>query len=400
MRRIFKKRKYLLVGVLIGLLGALLAGFYFLPNQVLTQSHPSDPAEEIYQKCSPQGKRKTSCYDNSLAELTKNQPMEEVFSVARTIQKRDFDYAYCHVLGHKVASEEVKKNSDNWKQVIQRCPPGQCANGCIHGAFQEKLNAENLTDEQIEALKPELITVCQPSESWKPSYMDQTACFHALGHMFMYMTTAKMQKSLDLCDQMMIDNTDPELDRYCYEGSFMQVFQSIEPEDKALTQAIRPRNKEEVVTFCNQFSGTIQATCWSQSWPLFIKDLVGNPASITDFCSHVDSQNKLRCYGPIFNIISVQQNFNPAKLIDYCQKVPAELRQMCHNRVAGRMIDVDNSLIEKAAQFCQQIDPAYQSGCFEEILRMFLIGESPAQNVKDLICPLFPSHLTQRCQDS
>lgn len=372
----------------------LYTGFY------LWQINPASLtlADKIYNRCYPEGKKKTTCYDNALSDLTKTMSMTNVFKVTAQVQKKDKDYAYCHVVGHKIASEEVKKDPARWQEVVQQCPNDQCANGCIHGAFQERFKAEHLSNSQVDLIKSELTSVCIPTDLWQPSYISRTACYHALGHMFMYMTSADTNRSLSLCREILKDDPQQDLVRYCYEGAFMQVYQSLGPEDDALVKLIKPRNQAQSAAFCNRYTDNIaRVSCWNQSWPLFFKDISQNPDNLVRFCSNIDLKDRFLCYGPLISIITVQFKFNNPKINNYCLRLPHDIQGLCFNTASQRMVEVDSTLISKAINLCALAPMENASGCYKGIFKMFQIGNYFPGDQRQKVCKLFPEQYLQEC---
>ena len=107
-------------------------------------------ANVVLGECATESYR-PACYDKKIPLLMDQESitMEEAFRVTALIQKQDSEYWYCHVLGHNLASKEAAKDPAMWAKVIPRCPAGQCSNGCLHGAFQERYRDEVLSDEKI-----------------------------------------------------------------------------------------------------------------------------------------------------------------------------------------------------------------------------------------------------------
>jgi hypothetical protein len=196
--------------------------------------------------------------------------MEDAFQVTGLVQQEDPTYQYCHVLGHELAAREVKKNPDGWKDVVSRCPSGMCSNGCIHGGFQERFRAESFTDQQITSIKPDLKVICEDRASWHPTGLEQASCYHALGHLTMYLTSGEVGRSLPLCDELSLKSSVRDYRQLCYDGVFMQIFQPLEPEDFALVHGKQPI-KETFGAYCDNYSGTQRGSCISEGWPLFLR---------------------------------------------------------------------------------------------------------------------------------
>lgn len=323
----------------------------------------SDAADTIIKTCAT-SEYKPACYDKEIPKLMKKMTMEEVFGVTKRIQSQDSTYAFCHVLGHALSAAETKKDPSMWQEVITRCPSGVCSNGCVHGAFQERFRTDVLTSAQIQEIKPDLSSVCEPRGSWSPTGMEQATCYHALGHLLMYITGADIGKSTILCDELAgkKETSSHDFHRICYDGAYMQIFQPLEPEDIALIQG-REQTRQTVNTFCSQFIGERQASCVGESWPLYLDDLVRNPSFVETFCGPLRGEFKERCYNGLFYILVVQFQFNLDRIKDYCSELRDDLAGRCFANTASRLIETDWSNIEKAVAWCGE-----QKVCLDELV--------------------------------
>jgi hypothetical protein len=339
-------------------------------------------AEDILANCSSVTRRQ-SCYDVEIPKLLGRISMEGAFGVTRLIQEKDSGYFYCHVLGHNISAKETSKDPDKWKDVVARCPSNLCSNGCIHGAFQERFRAEALPDAAIEELKPELLGVCEKRPGWNPTNMERATCYHALGHLTMYMTDANIHKSTTLCEEITQDAGSQRFTPICFDGAFMQIFQPLEPEDFALVEGKQP-SKEELNFFCNQFTKEERGSCWNEGWPLFFEE-VKTPSGLVKFCSTLQdnpSQEK-RCYDALFYVLTAQFKLDPERVKNFCGGLLHEKRAQCVSNAATRMIETDKHLIKRSVDLCEsaKIFDAHKE-CYDELVRFstynFLRGSPEA----------------------
>ena len=319
-------------------------------------------AQDIVATC-----RKTSyhpsCYDKEIPKLMDMISMEDAFKVTQMVQAQDQTYAFCHVLGHELSAREVQKDPSRWKDVVTRCPSGTCSNGCIHGGFQERFRKESLSPEEVEIIKPDLTELCQPRGNWHPTGLEQGSCYHALGHLTMYLTNADIKKSTVLCGQITVTKDGGDFSRVCYDGAFMQIFQPLEPEDFALIKGKVPA-REEISLFCGQFRGEQKGACFTESWPLF-KDEIVEPAGLVRFCGQQESAQRDRCFTSLAYILTVQFQFDTGKLKTFCDGLPEERQGICFSNVSSRFIETDYRNISRAVEFCAS---AKESGAKEQCL--------------------------------
>ncbi|MEX2090760.1 MAG: hypothetical protein WD989_01345 [Candidatus Paceibacterota bacterium] len=298
-----------------------------------------------------------NCYDTEIPKLMDYISMEDAFSVTRVIQEKDKRYLYCHVLGHNLSYREADKDPDKWMDVITRCPATMCNNGCLHGSMMRRFNSEYLTDEQIEALKPDLKIICEPRGKWKPTPIEQSMCYHAIGHLHMYITNADLNKSADLCELVGAKEDGRNYVQTCTEGVFMQVFQPLEPEDFALVANLTPA-KNKVVEFCEPFKSRDMAweACRRESWPLFRAELMDSKF-VEKFCSFSDRPYAYKtCQAAIMNVITVNlvvDMDDMAKLDKFCMGLSTDLRrEECFAYSASRLMQIDPSYVQKGLEVC------------------------------------------------
>ncbi len=349
-RRIRRIKPLYFIIIIAAIIAAESAWLFFNSDQSFFKKKTIEQyAQEVLRACRQANYRPT-CYDEEIPKLMDYISMEDAFKVTRIVQDNDSSYAYCHVLAHELSAREVQKDPLNWKDVVTRCPSGMCSNGCLHGGFQEKFRAESFTPEQIEELKPDLYSLCERRDSWNPTGMEQASCYHALGHLTMYVTGADIFKSLEVCDETALKKDGRDFRQLCYDGAFMQIFQPLEPEDFDLVEG-KEVKKEELEKFCSQFSGHEKASCRSEGWPLF-RDELQKPAELVKYCSKSDPSELGRCYSAIIYVMAAQFGLDSDKIYEYCSGLPNPVSGQCFANSASRMIETDYRNINKAVTLC------------------------------------------------
>ncbi|MBI3379905.1 hypothetical protein HY029_04075, partial [Candidatus Gottesmanbacteria bacterium] len=340
-----------------------------------------------------------SCFDVEIPKLMDsptNLSMEESFAVTKIIQDKDTSYQYCHVLGHNLSAKETKKDPSKWKEVITRCPNGLCSNGCIHGSFQERFRSDSLPDEKIVQIKPDLMDVCEAKGDWHPTRLEQASCYHALGHLTMYMTKANIPISLNLCQEIAKRDDGRDYAKVCFDGVFMQIFQPLEPEDFSLVAGKQPK-KDTLLSFCDEYKGIHRGSCISESWPLFFQELK-DPSGVVKFCAMEELTEQDRCYDGIIYVMTAQQNFDEKKMSSYCAGLPQKRRGGCFGSVVSRFIETDYRNISKAVNFCKESLKFDTAGkCYDALVKQssfdFNIGSSQLSE----LCNNLPEPWKSKC---
>jgi len=315
---------------------------------------------------------KPSCYDEEIPKvMDRGFTFEESFKITALIQERDASYWYCHVLGHNVSAKEAAKDVSKWPEVVARCPTGVCSNGCLHGAFQERFRGEYVNQEELEELIPEIKDICKIEEGNRNfTGLEQASCYHALGHLTMYITNADIDRAVELCDRVSIESDIKDFSNLCYDGAYMQIFQPLEPEDIALVQDIAPQTQDEVFKYCEQFKDMRRTACFMESWPLFVDEFDKRFGAIEDFCERgFTSRDRTRCLNGVFYVMSARSNFDETRITELCSYVSRDTKAQCYANSASRFLETDHKLAKKAVDVCEQArEVGTEKACYEELL--------------------------------
>lgn len=373
------------------------SGQFFVSAGVASEEKYITYADEIVSRCSS-SQYKPSCYDKEIPKLLGSLTMENAFLVTKYVQERDNSYGYCHVLGHELAANETKKNPAAWKEVINRCPSGICSNGCIHGAFQERFRTDRAgNDEELTRIKTELKDICETRENWNPTGMEQGSCYHALGHLVMYITGADVRKSLPLCDELVVTGPDRDFAQLCYDGVFMQIFQPLEAEDFALI-AGKEVTREKHKQFCDSFTGKARGSCWTEGWPVHL-DEVHTPEGLASFCSYLDGKERDRCFRALTYVMVPQLKLDSEAVSAYCKGFPVLRQVSCYSDAAARMMEIDYRNTEKAAGLCDSApSDDVKNGCYDELVKLSTYNYHSDSQEKSTLCLTLPEPWRARCE--
>lgn len=369
------KRNALTLVVLLAVVGAIFGADYFLRSGFsLASLVPSNQkvfeayADQVMEVCKS-AKYQPTCYDIELPKLLdKGVSMEDIYTVTSIIQKRTNDYFFCHVLGHNLAAKETAKDPSKWTEVIARCPTGMCSNGCLHGAAQERFRAESLTPEQIQEILPQVSGICEQGNGRDFTGLEQASCYHALGHLAMYLTHADIKASTNICD-VIAQKGQRDYRLTCYEGAYMQIYQPLEPEDFTLVKDIAPQTTTASEAFCSTFTGEHEAACHRESWPLY-RESLQTPEGLQKFCDATYTpESKRRCYNAMFYLLMAQMNFEVERIRPLCEGLPANRKAQCFANAASRCIETDYRLAPRALELCRIADTQGAGDrCYGELL--------------------------------
>lgn len=400
-----KYRFYILI-LLVLISSALIAlalFFMLVSSKNLISRQKDNPpnipllASRILNDCNT-AKIRQRCYEKQIPKLM-NSPyflnMQQGFEVMELVQQQDKTYGYCHVTAHYLSEQEVRKNPENWKNVITKCPEGSCSNGCIHGVFMERFQSDRFSKSELESLSKELRSVCLQNEYWQPTRSESNGCFHALGHTTMYLTNANTQESLDFCNNVVADNNKNFIFS-CYQGLFMQIFQPLEAEDKVLVSKIRP-TKDTVSQFCSKFTGQSRVACMIESWPYYYPELK-EPETLALFCESIDKNEKRICYSTVINILTSNSQIDLDFMNSYCSRLKSPTPGDCLGYVAVRLLHIDIHAHEQAINVCKQRENMDESGeCYQRLIKNAEVFLKNPEKDRKSFCSKFPSYWQQRC---
>lgn len=366
----------------------------------VTNPSANDPleayAKQVIKKCA-KTPSPTSCYDTEIPKLMdRGVTMEQAFQVTALIQNKTQGYFYCHVLGHNLAGKETAKDPTKWTEVIGECPAGQCSNGCIHGAAQERFKAESLTPPQVQSVLPELSDICFGTAR-NFTGLERNSCTHTLGHLAMYLTKGDVTAATGICDTIAThDGEDHTI--ACYEGVFMMVFQPLEPEDFGLVRDYAPTTRISAQKYCDSFSGERQGACLRQAWPLYENGLF-TPLGLQAFCSLSPVQHQQdRCYSAQFYNLTAQYQFDVQRVSSVCAALPAQLMKQCFSMSATRFVDTDYRLAPRSAELCGIAESkGVGDACYQQLLFFSTYNYHSGSPEFTAFCEYLPGKWKEKC---
>lgn len=341
-------------------------------------------AGHVVKRCANTSYR-PACYEKEIPKLMSRISMEDAFAVTKIVQDKDPQFVYCHVVAHKLTEIETAKNPDTWKDVLLRCPMAMCNYGCLHGSLIARFRSEELTDEEIEQTLPELADLCEPRVGFAPTEIEKTMCYHGVGHLAMYMTSGNPGKAIPVCEQLASGYI-----KTCVEGIFMTVFQSIDPEDRALVAGIKPK-REDVARFCSQFENYIMH-CRRESFFLFLHD-AEDPKNLSRLCAYAQGEDaKKDCVWAFVNVMTdkaFEHTDGVQRMDAYCRGVP-----WCHAGAAMRLVQVDPIRnVDAAGKICQKAG----ADCYENLLYYARISFLDKNDQYRTYCQALPVFWREQC---
>lgn len=328
----------------------------------------ADTAAEFVAKCANHERGSMWCYEQEVPKLYPERSASEIFEVIREIRERDRSYQFCHVLAHKLGELVVAEDVAAWLDAIPLNPTdGMCSNGFIHGVIVGRFRNDTLDEKTLQKTIPDFARACEPRPNWRPSGLDQAICYHGMGHLFMFITGADINRSLSVCDAITRSPTG-NFERVCREGVFMQTYQPLEPDDFALLELLPEKpTRDNYRRLCAPYDDDDEGACLREAWPFFRDDIIAG--RVAEFCSGQPNEaEENKCYESALTIIGRQMLGDSTQSAAACDTVPTPRRGECYTIVAQAILEEDRRQGDEAIAFCEQGGEAVAHVCISSLV--------------------------------
>ncbi|NBV77732.1 hypothetical protein EBR66_06230 [bacterium] len=307
----------------------------------------------------------SKCYEREIPNLSGPRSVAYIFKVIAQIRVLDPRYQFCHLAAHKVGALRVLDDPEKWIDALHENPhDGLCSNGFIHGVIIGKFRDRVITDEQFRDELPQFERACEPTDSWQPSGLDKAMCYHAIGHLFTFVTNADMHRSLAMCRAVAAGPRDAYL-RVCQEGVFMQVYQPVEPDDfELLTHLPYVPTKDTFRKFCADFPKVDEYGACRREAAALLRPYLKRGIGSQLFCDGMPPDQSEACYQSVVTLIGRTNLGKADAIVEGCKNMPASWRSECFGRSALAVIEEMRTDSEPAFAVCMRAEGATRSDCF------------------------------------
>lgn len=349
-------------------------------------------AESIVEKCSKEMDH-SRCYEREVPKLYPSYSIPELFELIREIRRLDPSYQFCHVLAHKLGEDAVAEDPSRWLDVIPMNPrDGMCSNGFIHGVIVGRFRNDTLDNVTLEKTIPDFARACEPRANWSPSSLDQAICYHGMGHLFMFITSADMRLSLDTCARITQGPTG-DFSRVCREGVFMQTYQPLEPDDFALLELLPEKpTKENYRHLCAAYTNDAEeGACLREAWPFFRTEILEGTGAISFCARQPNKDEEAMCFESASTIIGRQLLGNDEKASAACNALPQKWQSICYIAAAQALLEEDRSSGSRSVSFCMRASEAIADICIKTLASRahWIFADSPD---KERFCSVLPRY--------
>ena len=253
------------LNVLAGGLSLIVICIYLATTQYSsTASYPPGKPHAQHIQTSPSGT--PFDLDVLIREVTGNTPEESFELLRRLITDKPEVVPRCHNIAHELGHIFYRKYGDFTKAA--KAQDDLCGSGYIHGVIEEKFG-----DIAERAIPDVVKTLCEP--------VQDSRCYHGVGHGLMFATKFDYKKSLRYCD---LYPKDSDARVNCSDGVFMQYYGE---GTLSYTTRISIGSPQKLETFCDEQAESYQFSCIYYAPRNFISHNPGKYSQLMTYCQEL-----------------------------------------------------------------------------------------------------------------
>src|SRR3989344_7728896 len=169
--------------------------------------------ENIASECFKSTLSWRKCSYDKMSEIAKTIPFDSSIKIMKALEKIDPRSRDCHLMAHAVATAEMERNPNSWKEFLTKVDANYCTGGFIHGMV-EGLNRYDKSFKLDENSLPAICGIVK--KSVKGSGGDQY-CAHISGHILLTEQAGLIDESVEVCSKV-----PKNLQYQCNGGVFME----------------------------------------------------------------------------------------------------------------------------------------------------------------------------------
>ncbi len=391
-RRMRGMRRVILgIGIFSVFVALSLASWAAADSRVLPTVHTLVPCFLM-----PEVTGRTLCYEDRVPMLLAQYDVESIFSAIRVGQAYDPAIADCHFLAHRLGEAMAATDPARWAEFIAIGESETlCSYGYVHGVSIGVFKNDPMTPEEIEARLQSFKDACA-QEAFRG--VRKSNCFHALGHMFYYLTGTDINAALRICDRVHPIGS-PEAPR-CYAGVTMNLFMPLSKDGEVdplhLTVDTAP-------AFCEALGeDRYVGACKRASWILQVDSFVSG-AGIDSFCHDQPNDEEVElCFHKVFHGLAWKLINEDEQMQRVCDVMQPQRQEKCYTEAALEFLITKGGsrAVGDAASFCSRAQStAVVAGCLDELARWgkYLYDTLPRERTK--YCATFDHKREILCAD-
>lgn len=367
MQRSYRIDKLFFVGALVFLIISVF--FFFTKDKSTSSVNEVSPvekhAQDLVQKCDDTKKVRATCYEESFGEITRSKGLEYSLGLLSALQQFDASSSGCHFIAHVIASEEVRKDPDNWEEVVKKVPIDACTGGFLMGILEGRSFGDD--HDHVEMDEASIAQLCRLVKETGGGDISDVTCAHTMGHLVYVGVAGDVSKSVAICEQ-----TESIYTYECLSGVFMEHEYRRNLAEHGIGKPL-PWNRKTLVSqigLCQSYNGLTAKACWREISHMFISLSQFDAAKVFDGCNAAPSE-EIRdvCYMHAVGVMTLASEFDSGRLVSLCSpyKESEEKSGRCVALVVEALLGTTAQHAEKAVQFCKSVSQSSMQICYETI---------------------------------
>jgi hypothetical protein len=348
-------------------------------------------AESVFSLC--QGDRRWRyCYGDQIGKLVKQSNFSYALDVLKEVENLDAKTQDCHLISHKIASEEVAKDPERWFLMFEKVNQDICSGGFIHGALEGRMRF----DSSFEITERTIPEICDVIKKYTGKENDDP-CAHVLGHILL----AEKYGSIDEA-QAVCKNLPNRYKSSCLNGMFMENItrDNLAEHEIAGHIEINRESASKVEELClKQSNITASESCWRELSHMYVTLAKWVPEDIYNFCQAAPNAKLIdECYIHSFNETAVAGSLSNEQMGGLCKPYLKDSKKMesCMGRVTRMMLTNSTKFMSRAVDFCGVFNtPEIKTTCFRRI--GFTLDKIVKEAEHKKLCAYVPQEFENYC---
>ncbi|OGE17747.1 hypothetical protein A3F00_03935 [Candidatus Daviesbacteria bacterium RIFCSPHIGHO2_12_FULL_37_11] len=340
--------------LLLAIVFFIFFGLFLIPKRVNLPKDPNSYITEKIKACNDQGGA-TQCLKDTTGDFMRNFQLKEILDVFEKNESAPEFFAQCHTALHFLG-QGIYRKEKNVQEGIQMCS-SVCFWACQHGVLEGYLKERNLSLDDDEVLKKEVLTLCQKDDREAKASFNE--CLHGLGHALMFFTQGELPRSLRICDGL---KNSGERD-WCYSGVFMENSTSSTNKD----HPSKYLKADDLMYPCNTLENKYLNMCYALQGFYFAKISNYEVQKTIALCNQVPVDYRFYCFHSIGQE-RVGFTQNPAVMKDGCNQIEVEEdRNACIQGVIGTLAERYKGDHKKIIEFCGVLEKEDKTLCYQQL---------------------------------
>jgi|SRR3989344_7382592 len=333
--------------------------------------------ENIASECFKSTLSWRKCSYDKMSEIAKTIPFDSSIKIMKALEKIDPRSRDCHLMAHAVATAEMERNPNSWKEFLTKVDANYCTGGFIHGMV-EGLNRYDKSFKLDENSLPAICGIVK--KSVKGSGGDQY-CAHISGHILLTEQAGLIDESVEVCSKV-----PKNLQYQCNGGVFMESITRDNLILHGLGEHIPTNQKttDAQEALCRQYSGIAGQGCWREISHMFVVLAKNDPQKTYDLCRKAPSNiYGNECYLHASGLIIREPRLSTDIKNSVCNPLIGNnvLFRRCISGVINTLLSASKSYEKEARDICQaQADDEEKMYCTSVLERRIGTTLSPIED--------------------